>query len=212
MQFWPVLFSYVWWMVIFICFHFFQKLYQFTDLHLFQWRTFHVPSAWAVCQGGPSPCRGDRDSEPQNTKLASLTWLLSRLLSMHSGRSWWLCSIAKLLTSSSCQASRSEDFVELVAAVRSTAQAARKVEIGKNNWTRFDISRKITQPYIHISSCSCSSFVLFLTVEETDQVEAELQVEASSLREELGERKYQVGKWTHDKDIRREINLNQIYI
>ena len=32
-----------------------------------------------------------------------------------------------LLTSSSFQASRSEDFVELVAAVRSIAQAARKV-------------------------------------------------------------------------------------
>ena len=71
--------------------------------------------------------------------------------------------------------------MELVAAVRSTAQAARKVEIGKNS---------------SISSCSCSSLVLFLTVEETDhnQVEAELQVQASSLREELGERKYQVGK------------------
>ena len=198
-------------MVIFICFHFFQKLYQFCICSSDALFMFHLRELRAS-QGGPSPCSGDRDSEPQNTKLASLTWLLSRLLSMHSGRSWWLCSIAKLLTSSSCQASRSEDFVELVAAVRSTAQAARKVEIGKNNWTRFYISRKITQPYIHISSCSCSSFVLFLTVEETDQVEAELQVEASSLREELGERKYQVGKWTHDKDIRREINLNQIYI
>ena len=55
---------------------------------------------------------------------------------------------------------------------------------------------------ILISNYSCSLLVLFLTVLETDQVEAELQVEASSLREELGERKYQVGKLTHDANIR----------
>ena len=39
---------------------------------------------------------------------------------------------------------------------------------------------------------SCSSSSSWQYKRLTDQVEAELQVEASSLREELGERKYQV--------------------
>ena len=57
--------------------------------------------------------------------------------------------------------------MELVAAVQSTAEAARQANINK--------SEKVSWTTI-----------------ENDQVEAALQAEASSLREELGERKYQV--------------------
>ena len=111
-------------------------------------------------------CSGDRDSEPQNAKLPSLTWRLSRGLSMHSERSWWYENLWAVL-SLPTQASRSEHFVELVAAVQSTAEAARQANINK--------SEKVSWTTI-----------------ENDQVEAALQAEASSLREELGERKHQV--------------------
>ena len=141
-----------------------RKLTMFI-IAMFHWRFCSFCVRCVHARACPA-CSGDRDSEPQNAKLPSLTWRLSRRLSMHSERSWWYENHWAVL-SLPTQASRSEHFVELVAAVQSTAEAARQANINK------------------------SENVSWTTI-ENDQVEAALQAEASSLREELGERKHQV--------------------
>ena len=102
-------------------------------LHLFKWRTFHVPFAWAACQPGRAQSMQWRSwqwtskcKSPQ-FDMAALQALVNALREELVTRTLLHFTVLLASSSSSFQASRSEDFVELVAAVRSTAQAARKV-------------------------------------------------------------------------------------